>query len=647
MTTLAEIIENDTDDLNRDLRRAFRPLSRPIDITNTPLEAITILVNLTDKVLKQKDLLDRKTCKEKLRDEKWWASCLSTVKYRQSHNPKFPDIRANGIIRALPIGHLPPFLLSSSKLPTDNWAYANDSSQVNKSCFLTSEFIWDGHIYCLGQLLADIEHPLWNVLRKLGCYVKTAKYISKELALVPPLEINTSLVRNYLPQISLPDNNNSYISLSPVASQSMQSDCYEALREHYRFSAITRFSRATNMGSLAMSCGGNFRMIQFLPPIAKYKHYHLTDTQQWLTKPSLKAMREYIELSQWVMSPTELATRKKLVIEDVKTMISKWLSSITAGQENLNKRKLTERFNADLAKTKYASRYAYDPNLTQLVYTTIGSIIQSPYPQQLSQLENSNENYLLLTNLRISGASAMNSPMSIGLPSMMAFCGFVHAFERNLQTVIPNFKIDSFSVCIHSIHVENRGLTREWTLNTKNDITAPATRDDWQCDFTLSLILQCNNYSQITPREFMCLLPRRIARGNVTVAISDIERLGRSMSLDDAITTIPFETGRWLSLNNETTLHSVQDIITELKENKMQTVNCIGYHLLELPSEKRYSLRSYKHAFAETILGVIKLFAISENTNPDQYFWQYHYSKQGSILLPRSVYNETTDSAIL
>jgi CRISPR-associated protein Csy2 len=642
MTTLAEIIENETDDLNKDLRRAFRPLSAPVDISDTPIEALTILVNLTDKVIEQKDLLDRKKCKDKLRDEKWWADCFRTVKYRQSHNPKFPNIRASGVIRTTPVGFLPPFMLSSSKLPQNSWAYANDSSQVNKSCFLTSEFIWDGHIHCLGQLLADIEHPLWNVLRKLGCFVKTAKYISKELALVPPLEINTSLVRNYLAQISLPNDEESYVSLSPVVSQSMQDDCYQVLRDHYRFSAITRFSRATNMGTLAMSCGGNFRMIHSLPTIAKYKHHHLTDSQQWLTKPSLKAMREYIESSQWVMSPTELATRKKLVIENVKTMISKWLSSITAGQENLNKRKLTERFNADLAKTKFASRYAYDPNLTQLAYTTIGSIIHSPYPQQLSERENSNENYLLLTNLRISGASAMNSAMSIGLPSMMAFYGFVHAFERNLQTVIPNFKIESFAVCIHSVHVESRGLTKEWALNTKEEITAPATRDDWQCDLKVSLILQCSNYSQLLPRDVMCLLPRRLARGKVTITNPDIERLGRSLSLVDAIKTIPVDTGRWLSLNNETTLHRVRDIITELEENKMQTVNCIGYHLLELPREKRYSLRSYKHAFAETILGVIKLFAISENTNPDQYFWQYHYSKQGPILLPRSISDETS-----
>ncbi len=640
MATLAEILDNKTDDLNKDLRRAFRPLSPPVDISDTPIEALTILVNLTDKVIEQKDLLDRKKCKDKLRDEKWWVDCFRTVKYRQSHNPKFPDIRASGVIRATPVGTLPSFLLSSSKLPESNWAYANDSSQVNKSCFLTSEFIWDDEVHCLGQLLADIEHPLWDVLKKLGCYAKTAKYMSKELALVPPFEIKTSLVGNYLTQISLPDDEDSYISLSPVVSQSMQDDCYHVLSEHYRFSAITRFSRATNMGTLAMSCGGNFKMIRSFPPIEKYKHHHL-DPKNWLTKQSVRALRDYTESPLWVMSPNKLALRKKSITEDIKDMVSRWLSIVTSEQESFNQRKLTHRFNADLAKTKYASRYAYDPQLTQLIYNCIGSIINSP-PQDAPKFERADDNYLLLPNLRISGASAINTPVSIGLPSMMAFYGFVHAFQRNVQTAIPNFKIDSFAVCIHNMHVENRGLTREWVPNTKGKITAPATRDDWQSDLTMSLILHCSHYSQLIPSDFMNLLPRRLARGKVTVAISDIKHLGRCLSLTDAIKTIPVETGRWLSLNNEVALNGIQDVIDELKNNRLQTVNCIGYHLFEAPCKKRGSLREYKHAFAETVLGVIKLFAISERTNPDQYFWQYHYSKQGPILLPRSISDETS-----
>lgn len=69
MATLAEILDNKTDDLNKDLRRAFRPLSAPVDISDTPIEALTILVNLTDRVIEQKDLLDRQKCKDKLRDQ--------------------------------------------------------------------------------------------------------------------------------------------------------------------------------------------------------------------------------------------------------------------------------------------------------------------------------------------------------------------------------------------------------------------------------------------------------------------------------------------------------------------------------------------------------------------------------------------------
>ena len=65
MRTLAEILKSKTDNLNRDLRRAFRPLSPPVDISDSPAEALTILVNLTDKVIEQKDLLDRSKCKEK------------------------------------------------------------------------------------------------------------------------------------------------------------------------------------------------------------------------------------------------------------------------------------------------------------------------------------------------------------------------------------------------------------------------------------------------------------------------------------------------------------------------------------------------------------------------------------------------------
>ena len=144
MESLKELLQSRPDDLNKELKRAFRPLTPHINIDGKELDALTVLVNLTDKTAVQKDLLDRVKCKQKLRDEKWWARCLKTVEYRQSHNLKFPDIRSEGVIRATPLGQLPEFLLSSSKLKPHHWAYSHDSSDVNKSALLTNEFSWNG-----------------------------------------------------------------------------------------------------------------------------------------------------------------------------------------------------------------------------------------------------------------------------------------------------------------------------------------------------------------------------------------------------------------------------------------------------------------------------------------------------------------------
>ena len=91
MSKLTEILKADTCDLTGELKRAFRPLSPPVEIDGKELDALTILVNLTDKTDDQKDLLDRTKCKQKLRDEKWWGACLKAVEYRHSHNIKFPD----------------------------------------------------------------------------------------------------------------------------------------------------------------------------------------------------------------------------------------------------------------------------------------------------------------------------------------------------------------------------------------------------------------------------------------------------------------------------------------------------------------------------------------------------------------------------
>lgn len=275
--TLDELLAaTDFEELVSSTKRAFRPLSPLIDISNNPLNALTILVNLTEKGITNKNLLDRTRCKEKLRDDKWWVAVLKTAQYRHSHNVKFPDIRSTGTIRNTAPDNLPAYFITSSKLANIGWAYSKDSADINRCLFFTSEFLWAGQPCCLTKALTDSEHPLWSALKKLGCYEKTRKLVVKQLVQITDELIDVDLTGNYLSQVSFSDGQDSYLSFSPVASQAMQSSVYQSLEQQYRQTALMGFDRATNMGLLAASCGGRFRLIETKPYIKDKRNYSPT-----------------------------------------------------------------------------------------------------------------------------------------------------------------------------------------------------------------------------------------------------------------------------------------------------------------------------------------------------------------------------------
>ncbi|MBV7297714.1 type I-F CRISPR-associated protein Csy2 [Enterovibrio paralichthyis] len=617
--TFKELLNSKPDDLNVALRRAFRPLSDAIEISDSPLDAITVLVNLTDRVADQKNLLDRELCKLKLRDEKWWSLCLTTVKFRQSHNVKFPDFRAKGTVRALPLGDLPSYLLSSSKLAPLNWAYANDSKYVNKAAFLTSEFLWDGEQTYLAKLLSDENHPAWSALFKLGCLKRTRQSVIKSLSKIPPLIIEVSLEPNYLPQISLPDGKGSYISLSPVASQSVQSHCYQALEGEFKFSAITSHDRATNMGVLSMSCGGAFRMIRSKPSPHIGKHHFLTTRQAWLTKKSIKALAEYRSSEKWLLPINQLQSRLAPVKKAIKEMLMLWLENQDSAEHSAMQ--LSELFNDDLSRTKSGGQFAYDPTLTKL-FINIFKSTNSSSPKETGQSDNDNGRYLLLPNIRICGASALSTPITVGIPSLMAFFGFVHAFERNIKETIPEFSVESFAICVHTIHTESRGLTKEHYQNAKGEIAVPAIYDNWQSDLEISLILHCNTLRSIDTDRVINLIPVRLARGSARIRISDFSNIKSYRSIREAVFAVPTENGRWLSTHQDCEIKDTSDVIKALSDDRALTVSCVGYHLLEQPCIKPYLLRGYPHAFCESTLGLVKLNQLTDKTNLESLLWQ-------------------------
>lgn len=629
MESLKELIQSESEDLNKELKQAFRPLTPHIKIDGKELDALTVLVNLTDKTANQRNLLDRAKCKDKLRDEKWWRFCLNTIEYIQSHNLKFPDIRSDGVIRASTLGSLPEHLLSSSKLPQHFWAYSHDSKYINISAFLTSEFCWEGSISCLAIFLQDESHILWTKLLKLGCYKKTQKAVVKKLRCFEEQKIDVTLTGNYLTQLSLPDDEDSYVSLSPVASQAMQSHCYQALSEHYQYSATTRFSRSTNMGVLPMACGGALRMFKSVPNFSNTPHHNLNHEEQWLSKESIQSLKDYQQLSKHLITENQKQAYRKSATDNIRMMIRTWLSRQDA---EIDTKTLTENLNYDLSQAKTTKRFAYIPKLTRLFHSLLKQELKSLLPQLSVDDPNSNSGaFLLLPNIKVSGASTLSSSVTVGIPSLTAFYGYVHAFERKLRELDVATKIESFAICIHQFHLDKRGLTKEFVEKANGTISPPSTHDDWQCDFTFSFILKFLHQPNISNDSIIKTIPKRLARGTTKISIANFHRIQSFDSLTSAVKSVPIQTGKWLSLYKGH-LNSFDDLISSVREKRWLTPSCVGFHLLEQPIEKKDALRGYKHAFAEPIIGLINPIILGNTTDPNEILWRYEYHQNHTAL---------------
>ncbi|MGO2162394.1 MAG: type I-F CRISPR-associated protein Csy2 [Vibrio toranzoniae] len=538
------------------------------------------------------------------------------------------------------MGQLPEFLLSSSKLKPHHWAYSHDSSDVNKSALLTNEFSWNCVISCLGDLLKDVEHPLWQKLNTLGCYQKTRKAIAKKLAQVSQTTINVSLAPNYLTQLSLSNSDSSYISLSPVASQSMQSHCYQELENEYRYTALTRYSRSTNMGVLPMTCGGALKMLKAVPNFSLTPHHQINIGKSWLTSSHIQSLKQYQRLTQYLMPENKRVAYRRTVKNKIQEMVKVWLLT----QDNtIDVNTLVQHLNHDLSRFKSAKCFAYEPKITKLLLELLKSELNESKTDSINvDSPAEKDSFLIIPNIRVSGATALSSPVTVGLPSLTAFLGFTHAFERNLNDFFPTFAIDSFAICVHQLHVENRGLTKEYVQKANHTISPPATHDDWQCDLVFSLVIKFDRSLNVDENTVVRALPKRFARGSAKIAIADFKYIKSFATLEKAIQFLTQKAGKWLSMHIEP-IESIGDILSEVKENRKLAPSCVGYHFLEDPTDKPNSLRGYKHAFSECIIGLIEPITFDQNTDINTILWHHKCYQNYLSVQPRSTHHGTTD----
>ncbi|MCW8331440.1 hypothetical protein MD588_21840 [Photobacterium sp. SDRW27] len=629
--------DTDSGDVDHVLRKAFSPVTVPLEISTGLEPALITLINLTDKTSDQSNLLCKNKCKEKLRDQKWWVTCLNTVQSMQSHNVKFPDYQATGTIRTLPKGALPPHLLSSSKLANTDWHYARNSACVNKSAFLCSEFELKGTLTKLAELLKDEASPIWKSLRRLGCYAKYQKQAVNYLKNIEDHILEVTLTPNNIRQVTFPVNENEYITLTPTLSQTMQAQIHRELEDKRRLTAIYHCDRAPNIGYFVAKAGGRIRTIKTQPHIPQTQEKY-TPAKQWLTKPRFEAMDFFLERENLLITANHKKRMHKAARKQIKNMLLEWQLGL-ADYESLNSRELAQGFNYCLSRTRNAHRFAYLPELTQLFEELFAK--PSPHNELPTQHDKSqhSSDYMIIPKIKIGHANAESSGYTIGLPSLIGIFGYLHAFERRVRKDYPKFSFKRFALRLERFHLERRGITLEASKIKNENIAPPALRDSWQCDMTMSVLLECESADEVKLAEVPRWLPNRLCRGHTHIPHEVQDRIQISHDLKLCIKELQQQPGLWLLADEHHEITDVQILLEQIDTNRL--VTCLGYHLISSPATDKGSMYGYPHAFCEPVLGLVCTMQSIHHKQIDSLLWRYQWVESGPILTTSENNDET------
>lgn len=598
---------------NVELKRAFNALSEAVCIDGLEVQAIHILANLT---LKLSDVLDVTSATEAyslLKSQDWLSKCLSTVRFRHSHNLKYLDYKNRGVLRLAPIGMLPAGYISSQMCKDHaRLGWSHNSADINYQLFLCASFNWQGGLSCIAELIRDGDSNFKELLFEAGMYKKDIIWLTKELQGIVPrqtlLELGPELRQIRLPYL------NAYCAVTPVPSHMLQREIHLALKAEKRHRGVIKHARAASVGDLAAATAG--RVFTFRTVPKKLWMRHCLNPKQSLPDAGLLALEQLTKAEQMLLTDNN---RKRLGdewIQEILNYIDIWIKKYNISK-GLTASALVAQFNEHLSKTKFGRELAYQPNVTRLLNQLM---LKASFDYELSPITQGNYQYLVLPGIKISGASAFSSAYTVGIPSLMGIWGFLHAFERNIQRRTNNstFQIESFALCLHQFAFDDRGLTREVKLDGKRLVT-PAILTTRYCDFVISFVFKVPEAQlHLEPNQLISCFPNSLCQGAVHPQIERLESFLWMDSFYRAVQAIPEKRGRWLApdLNFSQSDVETMTLVPEL------LLTTVGYQLLETPTDKTGTVNDMPHAFAEPVLGNVYQRLAGADALDHEFFWK-------------------------
>ena len=597
---------------NTELKRAFNALSEAVCIDGSEVQAIHILVNLTAKLTDELDVTSQAEARRLLRTQEWFSKCVATIRFRHTHNLKYPDYKNRGVLRLEPLGTLPKGYISS-QFCNDRvrLGWSHSSAYINYQLFFCAVFNWQGLDYCVADLI-HLEHTIFrDLLIEAGMYKKDFLLVSKELQKIAPTHTLLELGPE-LRQIKLPYRNG-YCVLTPVPSHVLQREIHLALKTERVHRCMIAHTRAASVGDLAASAAGKVFTFRTVPQ--KLWMWHTAKPKYELPDSGLLALVQLAKTDQMLLTDNN---RRRLV-EDWKcealNYIGTWKKAYEI-QSGLAVSAIVERFYAHLSKTKIGSKLAYNPDVTKL----LNLLVDDAPPSIEASSELSKHQYLLLPSIRVSGAAALSSAYTVGIPSLMGIWGFLHAFERKVQRQAncKTFQIESFAVCLHEFVLDNRGLTKEPNLDGKK-LVVPAVLPTRYCDLVLSFVLKIRKpQQQLAPEQLISCLPNSLCQGAVHAKVDVLQHILWLDSFYQTAQNIPEKRGRWLVPD----LDFIPSDVKSLASEPNLLLSTVGYQLLETPTDKAGAVDELPHAFAEPVLGSVRQGYVSADAVDSDFFWK-------------------------
>lgn len=650
MKTLKDILEDEEPDIA--LRKAFAAYSELVDVTGEETQTLVVLLNLTLKRDEVESLTSRKSAKAVLKDEAHIDSCLEEVRWLHTHNLKYPDTRVQA--QRILCCDLP---LIAGALGSANCerglGWSHNSSQVNKAKLFCSGFIWEGSSTCLAECVIKNSDAWRRAFRELG--LTKTKFDEWRLKLEQAMNTDhfPSAVSDYSKQVRFPWLND-YLAITPVVSSAVLAKIQQLHTQRLGRFRMIGHSHPASVGDLASSKGGSVSVLNYPLNIAWRNHSSLNQSRIRRVESDKSAFNSWAVLNKRFVGvlyslihldeEPVLRRRRRRRVSSVRQLrralaewllpIMEWRDSLRDGADTLAAIRETERalltepladnskllklvnqrFHATLQDADYRkTEYAFHPKLLEPVRNQLRWILDTLGNDQCGPRDTKFE-VIHLENLRVFDALSLTNPYLVGIPSLTALWGFVHAFERKLKALLGcEFTFDSVawhvreSSSVYGLKLPSPALERKRSENLKR----PGIVESTHCDMVMDLAIRVHSTESFlqTRDELIDLikaaLPSRFAGGVIhppsLYESKDWCSLRTTQSLHEHVSRLP-ATGRWI-VPATTTPKSFENLceLTELNTDLKPVM--VGYQLLEEPTERPNSVASL-HAYAEPLIGL-------------------------------------------